>query len=112
MNDQRDKWGAFCRLAERDPRTHALAHGNSIVAANIVLRHPDGSRYVRCGWYRDAIRAQDATVSPQALALRMERVGWRRRGKKGWIKATQPSGPVTHAWTFYVVAAAWEETVA
>jgi hypothetical protein len=112
LSDQTTRWGAFCRLNRRDPRGHAMAAAVALTAANIVLRHTDGTRYVRCGWFREAIRSQDATVSPQELAQRMERVGWQRRGSRGWIKATQPGGPESLRWTFYVIPVGWEEASA
>lgn len=108
MTDQRDRWGAFSRLNRTDPVALSREHGGRIAAANVVLRHLDGTRFVRCGWFREAIRAQDSSISPQELAHRMERVGWSRRGSSGRIKACQPSGSARLAWTFYVVPKDWE----
>jgi hypothetical protein len=73
-----------------------------------VLRHHDGTRYVRCGWYRENVRAHDGTVSALDLAHRMERVGWLRRGTHGRIKATCPTRSQTLVWTFYEIPDGWE----
>lgn len=95
MSDQAQRWGAFEALNRRE--------------GAIVLRHHDGTRYVRCGWYRENVRAHDGTVSALDLAHRMERVGWLRRGTHGRIKATCPTRPDTLLWTFYEVPAGWED---
>jgi hypothetical protein len=76
---------------------------------SVVLRHKDGSRFVRTSWFRDYVRGQqDHTVSPEQLRMRMQRVGWLVRGQSGRIKATSP-GPTaqTLAWNFYVAPAGW-----
>jgi hypothetical protein len=109
MTDQPDRWRAFSHLATVQPAVRAAAIGCRLSAATVVLRHTDGTRYVRCGWFREAVRAQDASISPQQLAQRMERIGWSRRGGHGRIKASRPSGPGQLGWNFYVVSAEWEE---
>jgi len=109
LNDRGARWGAFSHLATIDPLAHSHERGGSIADASVVLRHTDGARYVRCGWLKDSVRRSDATVTPQELAHRMERVGWQRRGATGHIKASQPVGRKTLAWTFYVVPVGWED---
>lgn len=109
MADQSARWAAFTHMKAIDPVARARENGTAIAAATIVLRHSDGSRLVRCGWYRDAIRAQDSAISPQDLAHRMERVGWQRRGSTGRIKACQPLGAGRLSWTFYTVPKDWAE---
>jgi hypothetical protein len=95
ISDQAQRWGAFEALNRRE--------------GQLVLRHHDGTRYVRCGWYRENVRVHDGTVSALDLAHRMERVGWLRRGTHGRIKATCPNRPETLVWTFYEVPAGWED---
>jgi hypothetical protein len=109
MTDQHTRWRAFSRLAAVQPAVRAAATGCRLSAATVVLRHTDGTRYVRCGWFREAVRAQDANISPQQLAQRMERIGWSRRGGHGRIKASRPGGSGQLGWNFYVVSAEWEE---
>lgn len=105
IEDQAERWGAFCMLRERDERREGHER-----APLVVLRHTDGSRLVRTGWYRETVRAQDPGISPQQLAQRMERVGWRRRGHRGRIKATQPGFGGSLAWNFYLVPDGWEDS--
>jgi hypothetical protein len=97
INDQGERWGAFSRLHRTEGRG--------------VLRHRDGSRYVRAGWFCEAVRGHDAAISPHELAHRMERIGWGRRGKTGRIKATAPGRSDTLAWSFYMVPAGWDDEV-
>jgi hypothetical protein len=99
MSNQAERWGAFVALNRRDPAALGCQ----------VLRHTDGTRYVRCGWFRDAIRSQEGNLSSHALAMRMERVGWQRPGTKGRVKATCPNRNDYLQWTFYLVPLGWED---
>jgi hypothetical protein len=112
MDDQRQRWAAFSEIQRRDPVAAARAEGTSVAVASVVLRHHDGTRFVRAGWFRAHVRSEDMTVSPQEIAQRMQRVGWKRRGDEGLIKATRPDNPGSLAWRFYTVAAGWEEGAA
>ena len=97
MSDGTERWGAFQRLARQ--------RASSIE----VLEHLDGTRFVRTGWFFDHVRRCDyAAGSNGAIATRMERVDWKRRGKTGRIKATSPSFPGTLVWSFFDVPAGWE----
>jgi hypothetical protein len=109
MDDQSARWGAFCELERRNPSVAAREEGTSIARASVVLRHSDGTRYVRAGWFRSHVRGEDVTVSPQEIAQRMLRVGWERRGAEGLVKATRPDLPGQLAWRFYIVRPGWEE---
>jgi hypothetical protein len=109
LSDQAARWEAFCHLERTRPVETARAENVSIAQGSAVLRHVDGTRLVRCGWFRDAIRAQDAMVSPPELAHRMLRVGWRRRGADGRIKASRPGHDGRLIWTFYEIPAGWED---
>lgn len=108
LTDQAQRWDAFCRLEALDPFTRWRAEGVTIAKASLVLRDTDGARLVRTGWFRAHVRADDHQVSPQEIAHRMERVGWRRPGGSGRVKATQPGFTRTLAWSFYTVPAEWE----
>lgn len=101
MSDQRDRWGAFDHIG------HYHEHHESPIG--VVLRHIDGDRFVRAGWFLDYVRRLDPTIGQAALSIRMVRVGWRRRGKSGRIKASAPNRDATLAWNFWVVAADWED---
>jgi hypothetical protein len=104
LGDQAARWEAFERIAARDPYALARERGISLDAAGLVLRDVDGTRLVRCGWFRGAIRAQDSSISPAQLAHRMKRVGWGRRR----VKATRPKFRETRLWEFYAVRADWQ----
>lgn len=110
LADQEQRWAAFSRLATLEPWSKARENGGSVAAASIVLRHQDGSRLVRCGWYYGFVRTQDVGLSASKVAARMERVGWRRNGSRGAIKATAPGGlSAPLIWTFYHVPSDWQE---
>ena len=110
MNDQAARWEAFCALERIDPVAMAHREGISVATASLVLVHTDGTRLVRCKWFRAYAKSEDASVSPQEIAHRMQRVGWHRRGTEGKVKATRPGiqgSPLI--WSFYSVPKGWEE---
>ncbi len=108
LEDQADRWRAFSSLAHVDPVTARWrGESPSIAAASIVLVARNGARLVRCRWYRAHVRAEE-NVSATEVAQRMLRVGWQRRGTTGRIKASRGSQPGQLAWSFYEVAAGWE----
>lgn len=101
MNDQADRWRAFREL---ESAGHAVTRDHP---GMVALEHSNGDRFVRAGWFADAVRNHDPSVSHQAIGGLMLRVGWERRGKSGRIKATNADGR-TLAWNFYRVPATWE----
>jgi hypothetical protein len=107
LSDQRARWAAFHHLSTIEPAFERNAGRGSVAAASVVLRHQDGSRYVRCGWFRAHVRAEDSIAATE-IAHRMQRVGWHRRGATGRIKATNPSRPNSLAWSFFTVPDGWE----
>lgn len=109
LGDQAQRWEAFSRLEGMNPAGQAREQGSTIATASSVLVHADGTRLVRCGWFKEYVRSQDATVNAQEIAHRMLRVGWQRRGARGAIKATRPGYRGQLGWTFYTVPAGWEE---
>jgi hypothetical protein len=102
---------AFSELERRDPVASAREERTTVAKASLVLRHHDGTRFVRAGWFRAHVRHEDVTVSPHEIAQRMERVGWERRGQEGKIKAPRPDLPGAVIFRFYTVAASWEESI-
>jgi hypothetical protein len=96
INDQAQRWRAFEMLAERRPVGQGCRRAP---AAGLVLRHRDGSRFVRTLWFERYVKSRDASVSRTVIGPRMAKVGWERRGKHGDIKAT--------ARPFWVVPANW-----
>jgi hypothetical protein len=90
MTDQAERWEAFCNMADQNPLGKSRETGMTIAAAGLVLRHIDGTRFVRCGWFHQHVRTQDAVVGQTALAKRLARVGWTRNGSSGRIRATAP----------------------
>jgi hypothetical protein len=110
MDDQAARWAAFERLNRHDPWAEARERGSSLAHTAIVLVHLDGTRFVRTSWFYAYARSQDARAGGNAeIAQRMERVGWHRRGTLGRIKATRPELPGQLAWSFFDVAASWED---
>ena len=107
MSDMRERFAAFEHLERNSPWDRARAETISIAAAGIVLRDIDGTRYVRCGWFASFVRQQDATAGQAALAVRMARIGWERRGSAGNVKATSSVSGRQLVWSFYVVGPDW-----
>lgn len=109
MASQRERWGAFEMLRDVDPvALRNTGEQPSIAAASPVLRDADGTRYVRTGWFRSHVRAEES-VSATEVANRMKRVGWEHRGQSGRVKATRPDFDDALVWTFYSVPAGWEQ---
>ena len=100
INDQRQRWEAFTRLAKYPAAEPTLG---------IVLRHVDDSRYVRSGWFLRYVKASDTTIGPAALAICMMRVGWIKRGKEGRIIARHPDFERSQSWNFWIVQKGWED---
>lgn len=110
MNDQAQRWGGFCYLADLEPVHNSRIEGKSVAALCVVLRDPSGNVYVRTGWFYAHARAMDLGVSQAEIAHRMERVGWQRRGQRGAIKATAPDRDTELSWNFYRIPAGWNQT--
>lgn len=109
FNDQGARWAAFSHMDQSDPYSKSRQEGIGFASATIVLRHLNGERYVRAGWFYQHVRAFETGIGQSALALRMLRVGWNRRGNFGRIKATAPSRNASLGWNFWTVPAGWEE---
>jgi hypothetical protein len=111
MNDQAERWSWFKKLDDTDPLLNARAQGGRNVArlVDVLEDATSGERYVKCGWFQMYVRQQAASISPQELGPRMERVGWKRRGSRGQVKATEPGFSRSLAHRFYVVEKGWEE---
>jgi len=112
LYDQVERWWAFELLSRRDPWGHAREHGGSFASACIVLRDVGGARLVRAEWFLRFVRSMVPRETPASLRVRMERVGWQRRGSEGRIKATAPARAATLQWAFWIVPADWEEGLA
>jgi hypothetical protein len=98
MNDQAQRWDAFSRL-----------NGHPVEPwGRLVLRHTNGIQYVRSGWFLTYARTCDA-IGPGALATRMQRVGWIRRGKEGRIKAVRPEFAQARSFNFWIVPNGWQD---
>ena len=111
MNNQAARWAAFSMLANHDPAAIARVGGVSVARVSRILVGEDGSRYVRTGWFRAHVRAEDGTSSPAEIANRMQRLGWHRPGRKGRIHARRPDLPGELWMAFYIVPPNWETTV-
>ncbi len=109
LDDQQQRWAAFERLGRIEPHAHARENGTSLATAGLVLRHSDGARLVRTGWFLGYVRQHEGAIGQAELAQRMAAVGWTRRGQRGRIKATCPSRPERLAWNFHLVPSDWQE---
>jgi hypothetical protein len=110
MTDQGERWGAFSHLESLgDPYVRSRVESTPYATGTAVLRHHDGTLYVRCGWFYGYARVLDLGVSQAELAHRMSRVGWDRRGGRGAIKATAPSRDASLVWNFYSVPDGWKD---
>ncbi len=109
LGDQGQRWEAFKRLEAIEPGVRCRQEGVSVAKASLVLRDTDQTRLVRTGWFRSHVRSEDHLASPQEIAHQMERVGWKRPGGQGRIKATRPKLPGSLVWTFYAIPAGWED---
>lgn len=109
LDDQADRWAAFSKLANIDPRARHRESNISIPAASLVLRCPDGSRLVRTDWMRAYIRSIEPRMTPAGIAVVMQRVGWIRRGKEGRWKARRPGFPGELNLAFWLVPSGWDE---
>lgn len=109
LDDQQQRWAAFHRLDGIEPHAHARENGTSLATAGLVLRHTDGTRLVRTGWFLGYVRQHEGAIGQAELAQRMAAVGWTRRGQRGRIKATCPGRPKVRAWNFHLVPDGWED---
>ena len=98
MTRREDRWGAFKHLERIQPFATAREGGTSLAAACVVLRHVDGTRFVRTGWFRDYVRLeQDHNEVPDSdrNADGTERVVPPRsaRGDQGNLARPPPGAP-------------------
>lgn len=113
LADQDDRFRAFGLLAGTHPARDGGEDRSSyaLAARSIVLVDREtGVRLVRTGWFQTFVKREVGGVSPALLAKQMARVGWRRTGSEGRIKATCSSDGRTLVFSFYVVDADWGET--
>jgi hypothetical protein len=106
MADQQSRWQAFARL--RDIEASLVERE----VARAVL-DDDGVLYVRSSWFCDHVRRHDPHIGTNARIIeQMRRLGWQRRGTRGYIKATDPDGTAKPIlWAFLIVASDWEDTM-
>lgn len=109
IDDQAQRWAAFVRLGEIDPRETSRQTNISVAAASLVLRLEDGSRLVRTDWMRAYVRSIEPRMSPAAIAVLLQRVGWVRRGREGRWKATRPGLPGQINLAFWLVPSGWDD---
>jgi hypothetical protein len=107
MTDRVQRWDAFSRLGQIDPGARYRGEGLAIAKTSLVLRHHDGVRLVRTGWFRAHVHTEDHGISPQQIRTRMQRVGWELPGHHGNVKAARPAFKDQLVWQFYRVPAEW-----
>jgi hypothetical protein len=107
MRDQADRWRVFSELNALRPMSVARDEGVPVAHATAVLIDENGARLVRPGWFHGYVK-ETTYISPGALSQQMERVGWSRPNRRGWIKATSP-GPRRQVLVlaFYIVPPDW-----
>ena len=111
FTDQRSKFGTWRELDDHDPDDKTSSRSAEAYARKsiVAVDNTTGIRYVRAGWFQEYVRRTGATQQPADVLGLMVDVGWQRKGSKGRIKATDPSGlhdPVRVP--FYLVPAGWE----
>ena len=121
VNDQAERYGAWSRLKALDPvrlcdirlveRDEARKLPATIADASVVLRHVDGRRLVRCDWLFAHVKRAGEVSHPAELNRRMEHAGWTRRNKRGSMKATSPGLGPDIVLPFWIVSAAWEDSL-
>ena len=121
VNDQAERYQAWSRLKALDPvrscdvrlveRAKAADLPATVADASVVLEHADGRRLVRCDWLFAHVKRAGEVSHPAELARRMEHAGWTRRGKRGRMKATSPGIGPPIVLPFWIVPAAWEESL-
>lgn len=70
-----DRWAAFSKIAERDPRAQSRHEGIDHGRACLVLRDASGARYMRASWYATYVRALAPRETQGTINQRMLRVG-------------------------------------
>ncbi len=104
MADQHSRWRAFSLLDQIDP----TAEGRSIAAGSVVLEDADtGWLYVRASWFGAHIRQQSGPGEAAIILRAVLRLGWRKPGRHGQIKATAPGRKDTLHWAFLEVPPDW-----
>lgn len=122
VNDQAQRYRAWSKLKALDPvRLSDPRLGNwrdpnrtippTVADASLVLKHVDGRRLVRCDWLYAHVHKAGEVAGPQELVKRMEHAGWSRRGRRGAIKATSPGMGPPIILPFWIVPAAWEDSL-
>jgi len=109
MNDQADRWRAFCALKDANPLDDARKLGTSVAACALVLVDDAGTRYVPVEAFWEHVRRSGWSISPGALKTRMLSIGWQRVNERGTVKATQPGGDGVIVRAFYTARAGWED---
>jgi hypothetical protein len=105
MADQHSRWRAFSLLDQVDPM--ARAEG-SIAASSVVLQDEDtGWLYVRASWFGAHVRQQSGPGEAAIILRAVLRLGWRKPGRHGQIKATAPGRKDTLHWAFLEVPPNW-----
>jgi hypothetical protein len=110
--DQASRFRRWRELHELDPDEQTSVRSAEAYARKSIVA-VDGStgiRYVRAGWFQEYVRRIGATAGQADVMELMLDVGWKRKGNKGRIKATDPAGlgkPI--GMPFYVVPAGWED---
>lgn len=101
MSDQASRWRAFEHLDRQEVR----------LKQNTVLHDArTGKRYVRTQWLTEYIRSRVDPGETSAMKTSLERLGWRKAGSEGKIKATHPRLPrPTLIWAFLIVPKGWED---
>lgn len=125
FDDQASKWAMWARLDATDPEetpeglrdeTSAQRRNRERKDAEVYARRlliprdtESGVRFVHAGWFQQFMRLRlGSSVTPQRARQAMLRAGWRVRGRRGRIKATEVNGDRQLILIFYLVDDSWE----
>lgn len=124
FDSQEDRWRMWTRLDEMDPeeppeghhsetavmrrnreRQDAEAYGRRMLIPRDVRT---GIRFVHSGWFQQFMRLRfGPTSTPQRVKQSMLRSGWKTRGTRGRIKATDPDSKTELPLAFYLIERSW-----
>ena len=99
MNDQRSRWRGFEHLDRKDAK-----HKRDTILHDTKT----GSRYVRTQWFVQYLRDHSDAGEAGPMKIQRERHGWKKAGREGRIKATDPEFERSLIWAFLIVPAGWE----
>lgn len=100
MSEQASRWQAFGHLERPDVKARRDV---------VLVDSKTGGRYVRTQWLVEYLRGKCDTGEAGEMKKQLERLGWRKSGSEGRIKATPPTVGRPLQWAFLIVPEGWED---